>query len=89
MRRLFALITLVIIMLGPPSIPATAEDGLFEQETLTGDWGGMRKTLKDAGIDLNANDTSEMLSNPVGGIKQTTIHEGLLTLTLVRTLTTF
>ena len=82
MRRLFALITLVIIMLGPPSIPATAEDGLFEQETLTGDWGGMRKTLKDAGIDLNANDTSEMLSNPVGGIKQTTIYQGLLTMTL-------
>ena len=52
------------------------------QRTLTGDWGGMRKSLKDAGFDLNANDTSEMLSNPIGGIKQTTIYQGLLTLTL-------
>src|SRR5262249_13094060 len=54
----------------------------FTRQTLTGDWAGMRTTLKDAGIDLNANDTSEMLSNPVGGIKQTTIYQGLLTLTL-------
>ena len=42
----------------------------------------MRKSLKDAGFDLNDNDTSEMLSNPIGGIKQTTIYQGLLTLTL-------
>jgi len=70
-----------VILLGSAGKPAAA-DGLFEQPTLTGDWAGMRTTLKDAGIDLNANDTSEMLSNPVGGIKQTTIYEGLLTMTL-------
>jgi len=70
------------MFLGPAVLPAVAEDGLFEQQTLTGDWGGMRKTLKDAGVDLNANDTSEMLSNPVGGFKQTTIYQGLLTMTL-------
>jgi porin len=72
----------VAVLLGPAGKPVAAEDGLFEQQTLTGDWRGMRKTLKDAGIDLNANDTSDMLSNPVGGIKQTTIYEGLLTMTL-------
>ena len=77
-----ALVILVIMFLGPAVLPAVAEDGLFEQQTLTGDWGGMRKTLKDAGVDLNANDTSEMLSNPVGGFKQTTIYQGLLTMTL-------
>ncbi len=65
-----------------PSKNAAAEGGLFEQQTLTGDWGGLRKTLKDAGIDLGVNDTSEMLSNPVGGIKQTTIYQGLLATTL-------
>ena len=70
-----------VILLGSAGKPAAA-DGLFEQPTLTGDWAGMRTTLKDAGIDLNANDTSEMLANPVGGIKQTTIYEGLLTMTL-------
>jgi porin len=36
---------------------------------LTGDWGGGRKTLKDAGIDLGVNDTAETFSNPVGGTK--------------------
>jgi len=69
-----------VILLGSAGKPAAA-DGLFEQPTLTGDWAGMRTTLKDAGIDLNANDTSEMLANPVGGIKQTTIYQGLLTMT--------
>jgi porin len=77
-----ALLVLVVILLGPCGKPVAAEDGLFAQQTLTGDWGGMRTTLKDWGIDLNANDTSDMLANPVGGIKQTTIYEGLLTLTL-------
>jgi porin len=59
-----------------------AQEGIFEQDKLTGDWGGLRKTLKDAGIDLGINDTSEMLSNPVGGIKQATIYQGLLATTL-------
>jgi len=77
-----ALLFFVAVLLGAASKPAAAEEGLFAQQTLTGDWGGMRKTLKDSGIDLNANDTSDMLSNPVGGIKQTTIYEGLLTMTL-------
>src|SRR5215469_1309615 len=77
-----ALLFFVVIFLGPASRPAIAEDGLFQQQTLTGDWAGMRTSLKDAGIDLNANDTSEVLANPAGGIKQTTIYQGLLTMTL-------
>ena len=80
--NLAALLLFGALVLGLPSRNAAAEDSLFDQQTLTGNWGGLRKTLKDAGIDLGINDTSEMLSNPVGGIKQTTIHEGLLTLTL-------
>jgi porin len=67
------------IIFGPAGETAAVEDGLLEQQTLTGDWGGMRTTLKDSDIDLNANDTSAMLSNPVGGLKHTAIHEGLLT----------
>ena len=77
-----ALVILAVYLFGPASGLALAEDGLFEQEKLTGDWGGMRKTLKDAGVDLEVNDTSEMLSNPAGGIKQTTIYQGLLATTL-------
>jgi porin len=73
---------LVAIILGPVSVPAAAEEGFLEREKLTGDWGGMRTKLKDAGVDLEVNDTLEMLSNPVGGIRQTTIYQGLLATTL-------
>ena len=77
-----ALVILTVFLFGPASGLALAQDGLFEQEKLSGDWGGMRKTLKDAGVDLEVNNTSEMLSNPVGGIKQATIYQGLLATTL-------
>jgi porin len=77
-----ALVILTVFLFGPASGFALAQNGLFEQEKLTGDWGGMRKTLKDTGIDLEVNNTSEMLSNPVGGIKQATIFQGLLATTL-------
>ena len=70
------------IVLALPSKNAAAEGGLFEQQTLSGDWGGLRKILKDAGVDLGVNITSEMLSNPVGGIKQATIYQGLVATTL-------
>jgi carbohydrate-selective porin OprB len=68
-----ALVTLVVLLafaffLVTASGPVLAQEGIFEQDKLTGDWGGLRKTLKDTGIDLGVNDTSEMLSNPVGGI---------------------
>ena len=77
--RLPALVLLAAFLLGPASKSAAAEDGFFEQDKLTGDWGGARKTLKDAGIDLGLNYVAETLSNPVGGFKQTTIYQGLLT----------
>jgi porin len=77
--RLPAVALFAAIIFGLASEIAAREEGLFKQETLTGDWGGSRKALNDAGIDFNANDTSEMLSNPVGGIKQTTVYQGLLT----------
>jgi porin len=69
-------------LLGPVNEPVAAQEGFFERQTLTGDWGGMRKTLRDAGIDLEVNNTSEVLSNPVGGIRQATIYQGLLASTL-------
>jgi porin len=73
-------VLLVASLLAPASkSAATAEEGLFEQDKLTGDWSGVRKTLKDAGIDIGVSYIVEMLSNPVGGIRQTTIYQGLMT----------
>lgn len=77
-----ALIILGAIMLGHAGEGAAVEPGLFAQETLTGDWGGARKKWQEAGVELGITDIAEMLSNPVGGIRQTTIYDGLLTLSL-------
>jgi len=76
---LSALVLLAALLSGLASKFAAAEEGLFEQDKLTGDWGGTRKTLKDAGIDLGLSYIAETLSNPAGGLKQTTIYQGLLT----------
>ena len=70
------------LILGPTSRPVAAQHGLFERETLTGDWGGVRKQWQDAGVELGANDIAETLSNPTGGIRQLTIYQGLVAISL-------
>jgi porin len=70
------------LILGPTSGPVAAQDGLFEREALTGDWGGARKQWRDAGVELGANDTAETLSNPTGGMRQLTIYQGLVAISL-------
>ncbi len=62
--------------------PALAQGSLFEQDMLTGDWGGARKQLVDAGVQFGVTDIAETLSNPVGGIRQLTIYDGLVTASL-------
>src|SRR5690242_13454442 len=37
------------------------------QATLTGDWGGLRNRLKNAGVDLNAEFLTESAANPIRG----------------------
>jgi porin len=77
---LAALLAFGATILGP--ISAAAEEGFFEREKLTGDWGGARTRLQDAGIDFGISDVAETLSNLTGGIRQLTIYQGLLTLSL-------
>jgi porin len=76
------LVTLSAVTLALAGKSALAQEGLFEQDTLTGDWGGARKQLQAAGIRLGLADIAETLSNPVGGIGQLTIYEGLVTASL-------
>jgi porin len=61
---------------------ASAQQGLFQQDTLTGDWGGLRKRLADEGVTIGLTDVAETLSNPVGGFTQDTIYDGLVTASL-------
>src|SRR5215472_7144392 len=80
------LAALVIICVGTSGLVggpvAAQEEGLFERQTLTGDWDGVRKQLQDAGVDLGGNYIAETLSNPTGGIRQLSIYQGLLTTSL-------
>jgi len=77
---LFVLVIICASTFGLAGQPVAAqEQGLFERETLTGDWGGVRKQWQDAGVELGINDIAETLSNPTGGIRQLTIYQGLVT----------
>ncbi|TMJ57635.1 MAG: hypothetical protein E6G90_02570 [Alphaproteobacteria bacterium] len=83
MRASFpALVIVGALILGPNTQPVAAQDGLFERETLTGDWGGVRKQWRDAGVEIGLSDIAETLSNPTGGIRRLTIYQGLLTASL-------
>ncbi|GAB5377939.1 MAG: carbohydrate porin [Acuticoccus sp.] len=59
---------------------ARAQD-LIEQwvalDKATGDWGGLRTRLANAGIDPELNFTTDILGNPVGGQRQSAAYAGL------------
>ncbi len=64
--------------------PASAEEALpawFSQETATGDWGGLRAEIEKAGVTPALNFTTDLMTNPVGGISQSAAYAGAWTLT--------
>jgi len=71
------------------SVSAQAEDGkspprsTWEQETLTGDWGGARAALKEkSGIDISMTYINEVLDVLRGGINHRASYEGRLDLSV-------
>ncbi len=58
-----------------------APKSIWEQETLTGDWGGAHTALKERGLDITLNYTGEMLSLLSGGVNRRSVYEGLLEFT--------
>src|SRR5579862_4774225 len=59
---------------------APVSSSLWDQETLTGDWGGLRKRLaEENGIKLSAQEIAETLGNISGGIHIGFIAESRLT----------
>ncbi len=64
-----------------PAADAGAQDaakptGFWERDSLTGDWGGVRSSLEDAGVKLGAIETSEGLADLAGGAKTGAVYEG-------------
>jgi porin len=58
----------------PPKPPPS----IWEQDTLTGDWGGARTALKDKGIDVTLNYIGETLAVLSGGLRRQASYEGRL-----------
>lgn len=56
-----------------------AQAGLWERDTLTGDWNGLRKSLQDAGITLGLQEQSEVWGNLTGGLRRGAVYDGLTT----------
>lgn len=61
----------------PPDSPAGPPD-LWQRDTLTGTWGGVRSDLEQQGLKLSGVYTGEVMGDPVGGIEQRATAEGLL-----------
>ena len=59
-----------------------ANQSIWQQDTLTGDWGGERTALKTQGIDVTLNDISEILGDVSGGINRGSVYEGRFEFTL-------
>lgn len=59
------------------SVPALADE---PPATLTGEWGGLRTRLRDAGADVTIGYTSELATNASGGTSKDTTETGQLTL---------
>jgi len=53
-----------------------APPSIWEQDTLTGDWGGARTALKDKGIEITLTYINEVLGVLSGGLHQDASYEG-------------
>jgi porin len=77
--RLIATVAIAAIGVGFAGV-ASAKDkpapSIWEQETLTGDWGGTRTALKNKGIDITLNYIAETFSVLSGGINRAGSYEG-------------
>lgn len=60
----------------------SAPKSIWEQDTLTGDWGGARTALKNKGIDIQLTYINEILDVLHGGINRRASYEGRLDLTV-------
>ena len=62
--------------------PVEAVKGLFERDALLPDPGGQRAKLAEHGVVLGLDYAGEVFGNPLGGYRQGTVYDGLLTIGL-------
>jgi hypothetical protein len=66
----------------PAGLTDTGETGFLDQDLMTGDWGGLRKTLEQDGVKFTPVLYGEVFGNPSGGASRGLIFDGLLDLNL-------
>ena len=54
-------------------------DSIWAQDTLTGNWSGMRTSLEAMGISLGLQEQSEVWTNVSGGLRRGAVYDGLTT----------
>ena len=60
---------------------SSSPQSIWEWGTLTGDWGGHRKALKDKGIEFTINYIGEIMNVVSGGVRRGSTYEGQLNVT--------
>src|SRR5579864_967099 len=80
--RCHAAALVAVLGLGVCAAPALAEDeapkNFWHQDTLTGDWGGLRTELANHGVVFSMSYTGEVWGNVSGGIKRGATYDGAL-----------
>jgi carbohydrate-selective porin OprB len=77
-----ALLGLAVTSLAAFFPVAVGAQDLWQQPTLTGDWGGLRTGLENAGVTFALQQQSELWANAAGGLGQGGAAGGLLTASL-------
>jgi len=77
-------VTLAALNLAAEALAQTTigSQGLLQQDTLTGDWGGLRTRLVNSGFTFALQQQSEFWVNTLGGFSRGGAADGLLTLSL-------
>jgi porin len=79
--RLAAAVTLVALAIGSNGAASAADKPpptIWDQDTLTGDWGGARTALKNNGVDITINYIGETFAVLSGGVRRAESYEGRL-----------
>src|SRR5690349_3666229 len=71
------LAALVAAMAVPPALADEQPPDFWHQDTLTGEWGGLRTELANQGITISATYTAEVWDNAQGGLKRGAAYDGL------------
>ena len=91
MPRTLSLPILATVLFGMPLAAAAqtepqqpeAAPGFWQQDTLTGNWDGLRTKLVDSGVTFGLQEQSEVWGNLMGGLRRGVTYNGLTTASLL------